>query len=163
MRFDTGVHPKQWHRGAWVVAFLLAALVLLLSHRPSGGRAFAMEPDPAPTTPTTTDASPPPDDALKVPPVEEDMKSDRSAAPAAKKSDLPAPAPLPAKRRRDVRHRRWRGLRIGRGREARGPGRQSSDPAIEQRRGDAGSSASSSQRLLTARSRGPRIARAAQE
>jgi len=84
MRFDTGVHPKHWHRGAWIVAFLLAALVLLLSHRPSGGRAFAMEPDPAPTTPTTTETSPPPDDVLKVPPVEEDMKSDRPAAPAAK-------------------------------------------------------------------------------
>jgi len=75
MRFDTGVHPRQWHRGAWILALLLAALVLLLSHRPSGGRAFAMEPPPTDT------GTAPPDDALKVPPVEEDMKSDHSAAP----------------------------------------------------------------------------------
>lgn len=52
MRFDTGIHPRQWHRGAWILAFVLAALVLLLTHRPSGGRAFAMEPDPAPETPS---------------------------------------------------------------------------------------------------------------
>jgi len=80
MRFDTGLHPKQWHRGAWILALLLAAIVLLLSHRPSGGRAFAME-GPAPATSPTTEAAPP-DDALKVPPVEEDMKPDHSAAPA---------------------------------------------------------------------------------
>jgi len=49
MRFGTGIHPRHWHRGAWIVALLLAALVLLLTHRPTGGRAFAMEPDPTGT------------------------------------------------------------------------------------------------------------------
>jgi len=68
MRFDTGIHPRQWHRGAWLLALVLAALVLLLSHRPTVGRAFAM--------------APPPDDVLKVPPVEEDMKSSRSPGEA---------------------------------------------------------------------------------
>jgi hypothetical protein len=53
---------------------VLAALVLLLTHRPTGGRAFAMEPDPP--------AAQPPDDAIVVPPIEEDMKSDRLPAPA---------------------------------------------------------------------------------
>ena len=43
MRF-TGIHPRQWHRGTWILALLLAALVLLLTHRPTGGRALAMEP-----------------------------------------------------------------------------------------------------------------------
>jgi len=43
MRF-IGIHPRQWHRGAWIIALLLAALVLLLTHRPIVGRAFAMEP-----------------------------------------------------------------------------------------------------------------------
>jgi hypothetical protein len=62
MRFDTGIHPRQWHRGAWLLAFVLAALVLLLTHRPSGGRAFAMEPDPAPVQ-----ESPPPPDAAQAP------------------------------------------------------------------------------------------------
>jgi len=84
MRFDTGVHPRQWHRGAWILALLLAALVLLLSHRPTGGRAFAMEPDPPteglPPEAAAPDANPP-DDAIVVPPIEEDMKSGRSAAP----------------------------------------------------------------------------------
>jgi len=68
MRFDTGIHPRQWHRGAWLVALVLAALVLLLSHRPTVGRAFAMEPSP--------------DDTLHVPPVEEDMKSSESPGEA---------------------------------------------------------------------------------
>ncbi len=76
MRFDTGVHPRQWHRGAWVLALLLAALMLVLTHRPSGGRAFAMEPDPVPTpppeasSPSAQETPVPPDDAVKVPPVE---------------------------------------------------------------------------------------------
>ena len=39
-----------------MVALLLAVLVLLLTHRPSGGRAFAMEPDP--TSSDTTDSMP---------------------------------------------------------------------------------------------------------
>lgn len=43
MRFGTGIHPRQWHRGAWLTAFLLAALGLLLTHRPTGGLAYAME------------------------------------------------------------------------------------------------------------------------
>ncbi len=59
MRFDSGIHPRQWHRGAWLLAFLLAALVLLLTHRPSGGRAFAMEPDPVPTPPPVQESPPP--------------------------------------------------------------------------------------------------------
>jgi hypothetical protein len=69
MRFDTGIHPRQWRRGAWLLALVLAALVLLLSHRPTVGRAFAAELDP-------------PDDVLKVPPVEEDMKSSPSPGEA---------------------------------------------------------------------------------
>jgi len=43
MRF-IGIHPRQWHRGTWIIALLLAALVLLLTHRPIVGRAFAVEP-----------------------------------------------------------------------------------------------------------------------
>ena len=43
MRF-IGIHPRQWHRGAWIIALLLAALVLFLTHRPIVGGAFAMEP-----------------------------------------------------------------------------------------------------------------------
>ncbi len=69
MRFDTGIHPRQWHRGAWLLAFLLAALVMLLTHRPSGGRAFAMEPDPV-SPPPVQESPPPPDDAVKAAPVE---------------------------------------------------------------------------------------------
>ena len=84
MRFDTGIHPRPWHRGAWLVALVLAALVLLLSHRPTVGRAFAMEADPAPPagSSSSTQESPPPDDELHVPPVEEDMKSSSSPGEA---------------------------------------------------------------------------------
>lgn len=46
MRFTIGIHPH-WHRRVWLLAFLLAALALLFTHRPTGGRAFAMEPDPS--------------------------------------------------------------------------------------------------------------------
>ena len=47
MKFGSGIHPRQWHRGAWLLALLLAALVLLLTHRPTGGLAYA-ESTPAP-------------------------------------------------------------------------------------------------------------------
>ncbi|HEY2924029.1 MAG TPA: hypothetical protein VGJ98_03580 [Candidatus Eisenbacteria bacterium] len=67
MRFDPGIHPRQWHRGAWLLAFLSGALVLLLTHRPTGGRAFAMEPSPVPPP---VQESPPPSEAVTVPPVE---------------------------------------------------------------------------------------------
>src|SRR6267143_6892996 len=43
MKLGTGIHPKQWHRGAWILLLAIAALVLVLTHRPSGGRAFAQE------------------------------------------------------------------------------------------------------------------------
>jgi hypothetical protein len=65
MRFDTGIHPRQWHRGAWLLAFLIAALGLLLTHRPTGGVAYAMQaPDPAstpqdPASPTEEAPAPP--------------------------------------------------------------------------------------------------------
>ena len=48
MKFGSGIHPRQWHRGAWLLAILLAALVLLLTHRPTGGMAYAMDPAAAP-------------------------------------------------------------------------------------------------------------------
>jgi hypothetical protein len=44
MKFGSGIHPRQWHRGTWLLALLLAALVLLLTHRPTGGLAYALEP-----------------------------------------------------------------------------------------------------------------------
>ena len=44
MRFGTGIHPRHWHVGAWLLAILLLLLALLLSHRSSGGLAYA---DPA--------------------------------------------------------------------------------------------------------------------
>ena len=65
MRFDTGIHPMQWHRGAWLLALLSAALLLLLTHRPIVGRAFAMEPTPPP--PPIVE-SPPPGDTGTAPP-----------------------------------------------------------------------------------------------
>ncbi|HMI31710.1 MAG TPA: hypothetical protein VK527_08220, partial [Candidatus Limnocylindrales bacterium] len=47
-----------------MVAFVLAALVLLLTHRPTGGRAFAMTLDPAPDpsagTPAPSSGTPAP-------------------------------------------------------------------------------------------------------
>lgn len=58
MRFDTGIHPRQWHRGAWLLAFLIAALGLLLTHRPTGGgAAYAMEPAPPPGEGMKSDGS----------------------------------------------------------------------------------------------------------
>ena len=113
MRFDTGIHPRQWHRGAWLVAFVLAALVLLLTHRPTGGRAFAMALDPAPDpsagTPAPSSGAPAPSGdtswpipdptpAPAAPPVEGAPPSDDagSAPPAAENQDAPAqesPAP----------------------------------------------------------------------
>jgi len=44
MRLGTGIHPRHWHVGAWLLALGLLLLALLLSHRPSGGLAYA---DPA--------------------------------------------------------------------------------------------------------------------
>ena len=86
MRFDTGIHPRQWHRGAWLLAFLIAALGLLLTHRPTGGGAYAMEPAPPPPEGWPPEAAAPDatpaDDAIEAPPpVVEEMKSDRSKAP----------------------------------------------------------------------------------
>jgi hypothetical protein len=46
MRFGIGNHPRHWHARALLLALVLAALALLLSHRPTGGQAFAMEPAP---------------------------------------------------------------------------------------------------------------------
>jgi len=48
MRLGTGIHPRHWHAGAWLLAAVLLLLALLLSHRPSSGVAYA-EPaaDPA--------------------------------------------------------------------------------------------------------------------
>ena len=108
MRFDTGIHPRQWHRGAWLVALVLAALVLLLTHRPTGGRAFAMTLDPAPGTPAPNGGTPAPSGdatwpipdpgpAPTTPPVEEAPPPDDSgSAPPAAENPAPAqesPAP----------------------------------------------------------------------
>ncbi len=48
MKFGTGIHPRQWHGRAWLLAVLLTALALLLTHRPIVGGAFAMEAAGAP-------------------------------------------------------------------------------------------------------------------
>jgi hypothetical protein len=71
MKLGTGLHPRHWHKGAWVLALVLIALVLLLTHRPTAGRAFAMEPQqetPGTTTPAPTDPAPPTDDSGLLPP-----------------------------------------------------------------------------------------------
>ena len=41
MKISTGIHPKHRHWGAWVLLVVLAVVVLVLTHRPSGGTAFA--------------------------------------------------------------------------------------------------------------------------
>ena len=38
MRFGTGIHPKHWHLGAWLLAILLLLLAILLSHRSTGAQ-----------------------------------------------------------------------------------------------------------------------------
>ena len=43
MRFGIGNHPRHWHARALLLALALAALALLLSHRSTGGPAYAME------------------------------------------------------------------------------------------------------------------------
>jgi len=72
MKIGTGIHPRNWHWGAWVLLVVLAAVVLVLTHRPSGGMAFAAELQQAPadsaTTPTDPDIAPPPDDTAAPPP-----------------------------------------------------------------------------------------------
>ena len=78
MKIGTGIHPKHWHWGAWVLLVVLAAIVLVLTHRPSGGMAFAAElqQDPASITapadsaalPSDSDLAPPPDDTAAPPP-----------------------------------------------------------------------------------------------
>ena len=63
MKFGSGIHPRQWHRGAWLLAFLIAALGLLLTHRPTGGMAYAMdapEPPGSATGGDTTTSAPAP-------------------------------------------------------------------------------------------------------
>jgi hypothetical protein len=64
MKIGTGIHPKHWHWGAWVLLVVLATVVLLLTHRPSGGTAFAAELQQAPadSIPSDSDFLPPPDD-----------------------------------------------------------------------------------------------------
>ena len=62
MKLGTGIHPKQWHRGAWILLLAIAALVLVLTHRPSGGRAFAQE---VPETATGDATTQPPGEGMK--------------------------------------------------------------------------------------------------
>ena len=48
MRLGTGIHPRHWHAGAWLLVLALLLLALLLSHRATGGLAYAQtatEPD----------------------------------------------------------------------------------------------------------------------
>src|SRR5678815_1773883 len=75
MKLHTGLHPRNWHWGAWVVLIVLAVLVLVLTHRPTVG--YAMQQDPSTTTPdvttpapdaTTTDPSALPDVSATPPP-----------------------------------------------------------------------------------------------
>jgi hypothetical protein len=73
MKIGTGIHPRNWHWGAWVLLVVLAAVVLLLTHRPSGGTAFAAElqqtaPTDSTTIPDDSDLAPPPDDTTAPPP-----------------------------------------------------------------------------------------------
>jgi hypothetical protein len=56
MRLGTGIHPRHWHAGAWLLVLALLLLALLLSHRPSGGLAYAQTataPDAGATRPDT--------------------------------------------------------------------------------------------------------------
>ena len=71
MKISTGIHPRHWHWGAWVLLVALAVVVLVLTHRPSGGTAFAAELQPAPADsaaiPDDSDLIPPPDDTAAPP------------------------------------------------------------------------------------------------
>jgi hypothetical protein len=51
MRLSSGFHPRAWHVGAWILALLVLALALILSHRATGGVAAASA-EPAPPPPT---------------------------------------------------------------------------------------------------------------
>ena len=42
MKFGTGINPRHWHLGAWLLAILLLLLALLLSHRSSGAQTGAV-------------------------------------------------------------------------------------------------------------------------
>src|SRR5436853_1173791 len=71
MKIGTGIHPRHWHWGAWVLLVVLAALVLILTHRPSGGMAFAADlsaPADSAALPDDSDLAPPPDDTSAPPP-----------------------------------------------------------------------------------------------
>ena len=102
MRLGTGIHPRHWHWGAWLLALLIAALVLLLTHRPTGGGAMAMElsstPDPAAAapapavktpeqTPPSADKMDPSDGAITVPPAEGEPPTTAPAPPAGSSAD----------------------------------------------------------------------------
>jgi hypothetical protein len=58
MKLHTGLHPRNWHWGAWVVLVVLAVLVLVLTHRPTVG--FAQEAQQEPTAPSGDTVAPPP-------------------------------------------------------------------------------------------------------
>jgi hypothetical protein len=83
MKLGTGLHPRHWHWGAWVLLVVLAALVLVLTHRPTVGFAYAGEPAqqdvtaPADSTAPLgdSDLAPPPDDTVGPPPAETEVPS----------------------------------------------------------------------------------------
>lgn len=59
MRFGIGNHPRHWHARSFLLALALAALALLLSHRPTGGQAYAMDPPPGAADSSTSGAGEP--------------------------------------------------------------------------------------------------------
>jgi len=85
MKLGTGLHPRHWHKGAWVLALILIALVLLLTHRPTAGRAFA-EPVPGEIAPHP-DKTPPPNDPA--PPTDPALPPDDSEIPLGDTSVTP--------------------------------------------------------------------------
>lgn len=71
MKLGTGLHPRHWHWGAWVLLIVLVAVVFVLTHRPAVGRAFAAEPDPSAGDSTGATGG----DDIAPPPVETEMPS----------------------------------------------------------------------------------------
>jgi len=57
MKLHTGLHPKNWHWGAWVLLVAIAVLALVLTHRPTVG--YAQE------TPTGDVSTQPPGEGMK--------------------------------------------------------------------------------------------------